>query len=116
MQAVRAHNASFAWSTRFKSAGGRDIIPLLFEEKGALVFYRNRERRRFVRVFAVLILCFTAAPGGYSGNKIKNFPTVLISLLRPSIKPFTCSVSTSSHPWSLFHVFPLDSSDYKYIR
>lgn len=34
MQAVRAHNASFAWSTRFKSAGGTDIIPSLFEEKG----------------------------------------------------------------------------------
>ena len=82
MQAVRAHNASFAWSTRFKSAGGRDIFPLSFEEKGALVFCRNRERRRFVRVFAVLILCFTAL-GGYSGNEIESFPTVVISLLKP---------------------------------
>jgi len=39
MQAVRAHKASFAWSTRPKSAGGNDIAPSSFEEKSALFVF-----------------------------------------------------------------------------
>jgi hypothetical protein len=74
MQAVRAHNTSFAWSTRFNSAGGRDIVPSLFEEKSALfVFVATGSGVGYVS--GVAILCFTVqvaqAPrtafGGYFG-------------------------------------------------
>ena len=61
MQAVRAHNASFVWSTRFKSAGGRDIGPSLFEEKRALFVFVATGSGVGVRLYVsgVLILCFT---------------------------------------------------------
>ena len=37
MHVVTAHNASFAWSTRFKRVGGRDMIPSLFEGRERVV-------------------------------------------------------------------------------
>ena len=37
MHVVTAHNASFAWSTRFKRVGGRDMVPSLFEGEERLV-------------------------------------------------------------------------------
>lgn len=82
MQAVRAHNASFAWSTRPKSAGGRDIVLWSSEEKRALFGFVATGSGVGVRLYVsgVLILCFTVwvaqaprtASSGYFGVGIKR--------------------------------------------
>jgi hypothetical protein len=61
MQAVTAHRASFAWSTRFKSAGGRDIGSSSFvvvRRKGSLL-QTEAVSIRFESV--ALVLCFATA-------------------------------------------------------
>ena len=81
MQAVRAHNASFAWSTRFKSAGGIDIVPSSFEGKRALFFGCNRKRCGSVYVSGVLILCLRFGSlgrlAGISGREQQQLPDLL---------------------------------------
>ena len=63
MQAVKTHSASFAWSTRFKSIGGRDIVPSSFEVERAL---RNRKQCRSVYV-SVCLSCALLFGFGHPG-------------------------------------------------
>ena len=99
MQAVTAHTTSFAWSRRFKSAGGRDIVGSLFVEKRVLLFRRKRGRCR--SVFNPVYLCCASrfgslgrlqphwGLGGYSKIKMQKYgldlessPTFLAKYLR----------------------------------
>ena len=121
-QAVRAHSASFAWSIRFKSAGGRDIVSSSLEEEsvvflvtvgsGVVPFMCPVRLSCSLRALGRLALCWTKilkvrrilCSALLFANRVEHahpsWPTVRISELDlhyPASAPHTKPVVMATH-------------------